>query len=323
MAERHVVFVLLPGAQLLDLAGPADVFVAANECLAGAGATGDGYRLTIAGATDRVETATGVDVNTTRLARVRGAIDTLVIPGGIGFAEQSFDPIALRWIARQAPKARRVASICTGALVLGELGLLDGRRATTHWSALDALVQRAPGCRVERDALYVQDGAVYTSAGVTAGLDLAVALVEEDHDRETALAVARGLVMFLHRPGGQSQFSEALRNQTPEHGGIRAVQTHVIEHPQHDHRVTVLARRAGLSTRHFVRLFTQQTGEPPARYVQRIRIERARQLLEESDDGLDRIAARSGFGTTETMRRSFQRAMSVSPAAYRVRFTRI
>lgn len=317
-----MVFVLLPGAQLLDLAGPADVFAAANDCLDRAGAPQSGYRITIASAKDTVETATGVTVHATRLARVRGVIDTLVIPGGIGFAKQNFEPATLRWIARAVPKARRVASICTGALVLGELGLLDGRRATTHWSAFDALTERAPSCRIERDALYIQDGGIYTSAGVTAGLDLAVALVEEDHDRETALAVARGLVMFLHRPGGQSQFSEALRNQTPEHVGIRAVQAHVIERPEDDHRITELAQRAGLSPRHFVRLFAQQTGEPPARYVQRIRLERARQLLEESEEGLDQIAARCGFGSAETMRRSFQRAMSVSPAAYRARFAR-
>lgn len=322
MSQRHVVFVLLPGAQLLDLAGPADVFAAASECLARAGAVG-GYRVTVAASTDTVETATGVTVHATRLARVRGAIDTLVIPGGVGFAEQTFDPATLRWLARAVSKTRRVASICTGALVLGEIGQLDGRRATTHWSAFDALAARAPRCHIERDALYVRDGPIYTSAGVTAGLDLAVSLVEEDHDREIALAVARGLVMFLHRPGGQSQFSEALRNQAPEHVGIRVAQAHVTEHPQDDHRIPELARRAGLSPRHFVRLFTQQTGEPPARFVQRIRLERARQLLEKSDDGLDQIATRCGFGSTETMRRVFQRAMSVSPAAYRSRFTRV
>lgn len=323
MAHRHVVFLLLPGAQLLDLAGPSDVFAAASDSLARAGDGEAGYRLTFAGPSETVKTATGVTVETTPLPDIRDEIDTLVVPGGIGFAGQTFDPGALRWLAGAAAEARRVTSVCTGALVLATLGLLDGRRATTHWSALETLAELAPHCDVERDALYVKDGPVYTSAGVTAGLDLALALVEEDHHRELALTIARALVMFLHRPGGQSQFSEALRNQAPEHFGIRAAQAEVVEHPQHDHRVSKLARRAGLSERHFVRLFTQQTGESPARYVQRIRLERARQLLEESDNGIDNIAARCGFGTSETMRRTFQRALSVSPAAYRSRFARI
>ncbi|MCP3983252.1 MAG: helix-turn-helix domain-containing protein, partial [bacterium] len=170
--------------------------------------------------------------------------------------------------------------------------------------------------------LYVKDGPVYTSAGITAGIDLALALVEEDLGPDLALEVARILVMFLHRPGGQSQFSAALRQPTAEHPGIRDVQADVTENPGKDHRVPVMARRAGMSTRHFVRVFTQETGEPPAHYVQRVRVERARQLLEREGLGIEEVATTCGFGSAETMRRRFQQSLGVPPSEYRARFTR-
>ncbi len=322
MPDRHVVFVLFPGAQLLDLSGPADVFAAATHILAGDRPRAPGYRISVTGPERSTPTATGVTVQTTAFAKVRGPIDTLVVPGGLAFAEQTFDADALAWCERAAARARRVVSICTGAFVLARLGLLDNRRATTHWLAQGALAARAPRCRVEKDALYVKDNDLYTSAGVSAGIDLALALVEEDHDRELSLAVARALVMFLRRPGGQSQFSEALRTAAPQHRGIRAALDALMRRPDLDHRVDAMAHRAGMSPRHFVRVFTDQTGDSPARYVQRIRLERARQLLEESDEGLEGIAAACGFGTAETMRRTFRRDLAVSPAGYRARFSR-
>jgi transcriptional regulator GlxA family with amidase domain len=319
MSRRRVVFLVLPGSQLLDLAGPAEVFAAASTLLEQR--RGDrSYSVTLVSGEARVETATGVALETKPIAQFRGAIDTLIVPGGIDFAERDFEPDALRWLTRAAPRARRVVSICTGAFVLAKLGLLAGRRATTHWATLEALSRAAPSCRVETDALYVKDGALYTSAGVSAGLDLALALVAEDHDHELARAVARALVMFLHRPGGQSQFSEALRAPSSAHSGIQAAQAEVVAAPEADHCVDTLARRAGMSPRHFVRVFVAQTGESPARYVQRIRLERARQLLEATEESIDRVAEHCGFGTPETMRRTFQRNLGTSPAAYRSRF---
>jgi transcriptional regulator GlxA family with amidase domain len=179
-----------------------------------------------------------------------------------------------------------------------------------------------PDATVESDALYVKDGPVYTSAGITAGIDLSLALVEEDLGAELAVEVARILVMFLHRPGGQSQFSAALKRPSAEHPGIREVQADVLENPESDHRVPALARRAGMSTRNFVRVFTQETGEAPAQYVQRVRVERARQLLEREGLPVEEIATRCGFGTAETMRRRFQQSLGVSPSEYRARFRR-
>jgi transcriptional regulator GlxA family with amidase domain len=238
------------------------------------------------------------------------------------FGEAQLDPRASAWISRRWQRIRRVVSICSGAFVLADAGVLAGRRVTTHWRELERLGQVVPDATVESDALYVKDGSVYTSAGITAGIDLALALVEEDLGPDLALEVARILVMFLHRPGGQSQFSAALRRPVAEHPGIRDVQTDVTENPGKDHRVPELARRAGMSTRHFVRVFTQETGEPPAHYVQRVRLERARQLLEREGLSVEEVATICGFGSAETMRRRFQHSLGVSPSEYRARFRR-
>jgi len=318
---RHVVFLVLPGTQLLDLAGPADVFAAANECLREAGRA-PAYRVTYAGPETAPDTATGIGLRVGRLDRVRGPVDTLVVPGGMTFGATEPDPRATAWVRRRWPGIRRVVSICSGAFLLAEAGVLDGRRVTTHWRQLERLARLVPAATLELDALYVRDGPGHTSAGITAGIDLALALVEEDLGSEVALEVARILVMFLHRPGGQSQFSAALTRPTAEHPGIRAVQADVAEDPGGDHRVPVLAKRAGMSTRHFVRVFTRETGEPPAHFVQRVRLERARQLLEREGLGLEAVAERCGFGSAETMRRRFQHALGIAPSEYRARFRR-
>lgn len=318
---KQVLFLVLPGAQLLDLAGPADVFVVANQCLRALGQE-QAYRLAFAGPVVDPDTTTGVSLRVGRLDEIRGPVDTLIVPGGMDFGDAALDEHATAWIRRRWRRIRRVVSICSGAFVLAEAGVLAGRRVTTHWRELERLSQAVPDAVVERDALYVKDGSVHTSAGITAGIDLALALVEEDLGSDLALEVARTLVMFLHRPGGQSQFSAALRRPAAEHPGIRAVQAEVTENPGRDHRVPELARRAGMSTRHFVRVFARETGEPPAHYVARVRLERARQLLERDGLSVDEVSNACGFGSSETMRRRFQESIGVSPAAYRARFAR-
>jgi transcriptional regulator GlxA family with amidase domain len=213
-----------------------------------------------------------------------------------------------------------VTSVCSGAFLLAQAGLLSGRRATTHWSACDLLAKTYPDVRVEPDPIYIRDGNVWTSAGVTAGMDLALALVEDDHGREVALDIARRLVLFLRRPANQSQFSAPLRAQAAARDGIREAQHLVHEHPEGDCSVAALARAAAMSERNFARCFTAEVGLTPARYVERVRIETARRMLEDGDEGVEAIAAAAGFGTAETMRRTFLRALRTNPTEYRRRF---
>ena len=210
--------------------------------------------------------------------------------------------------------------MCSGAFLLAEAGLLDGRRATTHWDACAALAARYPSVRVEPDPIFVRDGRVYTSAGVTAGMDLALALVEEDCGRELALAVARRLVFFLKRPGGQSQFSAQLSAQIAEREQLRDLQSWIVEYPEADLSVEALARRVAMSPRNFARVFAREAGITPARFVERVRVEAARRRLVESTSNVDSVAEACGFGSAETLRRAFLRSVHVSPAAYRNRF---
>jgi transcriptional regulator GlxA family with amidase domain len=210
--------------------------------------------------------------------------------------------------------------VCSGAFVLAQAGLLDGRRATTHWRACDLLARSFPLVQVEADPIYVRDGNVFTSAGVTAGMDLALAMVEDDHGRDVALAIARRLVLFLRRPANQSQFSAPLRAQLAERDGIREAQRLVDEHPEGDCSVAALARAATMSERNFARCFTAEVGITPARYVERVRVETARRLLEDTDQSVEQVAAAAGFGTSETMRRTFLRTVRTTPTEYRRRF---
>jgi transcriptional regulator GlxA family with amidase domain len=210
--------------------------------------------------------------------------------------------------------------VCSGAFLLAQAGLLDGHRATTHWRVCDLLAERFPNVEVDPDPIYVRSGNVWTSAGVTAGMDLALALVEEDHGPEVSLAIARRLVLFLRRPAGQSQFSAVLRAQAAEHDGIRTAQHHVLEHPEADCSVAALAQLALMSQRTFARTFAEQVGVTPARFVERVRTEHARRLLETTDDGVEAVASAAGFGTAETMRRTFLRALRTNPTDYRRRF---
>jgi transcriptional regulator GlxA family with amidase domain len=314
---RDVVFVVFPGLQSLDLVGPMEVFDVANK-----EGSGPAYRLRVAAlAAGPVPTSSGLDVCAhVALAEVEGPIDTLVVVGGDGTYDAVYDEDLVRQVQRLAPLARRVTSVCSGAFLLARAGLLDGRRATTHWTVCDLLADAFPAVEVDPDPIFVRDGDVYTSAGVTAGMDLALALVEDDLGRDLALAVARHLVLFLRRPANQSQFSAQLAAQMAERDGLRDAQRQVIDHPERDCSVAALARIAAMSERHFARCFTEEVGVTPARYVERVRVETARRLLEDTDEGVEAIAARAGFGTSETMRRTFLRILRTSPTSYRSRF---
>jgi transcriptional regulator GlxA family with amidase domain len=314
---RDVVLVAFPGLQGLDLIGPAEVFAAAGEHVGR-----PAYRVRVAAsAPGPARTSSGVAVVADEaIAEVTGPIDTLMVVGGDGTYGAVADEHLVHHVRRLARDARRVTSVCSGAFVLAQAGLLRGRRATTHWRACDLLARTFPDVDVDPDPIYVRDGHVWTSAGVTAGMDLALALVEDDHDRDVALAIARRLVLFLRRPGNQSQFSAHLQAQTAEHDGLRAVQHHVAEHPDADCSVGALARVALMSERSFARCFTAQVGITPARYVERVRVETARRLLEDGDDGVEAVAGAAGFGTAETMRRAFLRHLRTSPSEYRRRF---
>ena len=309
-AVADVVIVLYEGVQSLDVSGPAEVFAAAGH-----------HVRTVSSDGVPVRSMSGLTlVPDGDLASAEGDIDTLVVAGGNGTVEALADQRLIAWIAEAAGRSRRVTSVCSGAFLLAEAGLLDGRRATTHWSVCHALAELYPAVTVETDPIYVRDGDVWTSAGVTAGMDLALALVEDDHGRDAALAIARRFVLFLRRPGNQAQFSAQLTAQTAERDVLQDIQAHIADRPGADLSVDALATRAGMSVRNFARSFRAEVGTTPARYVERVRVEAARRLLEETDAGVDAIAATCGFGTAETMRRAFVRALHVPPAEYRRRF---
>ena len=231
------------------------------------------------------------------------------------------DEALISWLRLAARRSRRVGSVCTGAFLLARAGLLDGRRATTHWTACSALRRTYPTVEVESDPIFVRDGNVYTSAGVSAGIDLALALVEEDLGSSAALAVARELVLFIRRPGGQAQFSAGLAGQSAQRPSLRALQDWIADHLDADLSVAALAERSFMSQRNFARVFAGEVGMTPAAYVESLRLERARTLLESTDAQLEEVAARCGFGTVETLRRTFGRRLDVSPSDYRSRFT--
>jgi transcriptional regulator GlxA family with amidase domain len=314
-----------PRAQILDVTGPLEVFAIATRLLEAEAARDAGYAVeVVARCRGALTMSSGVRIVAEHaLGEVRGRLDTLLVPGGEGVRDAMRDRVLLDWLRSRQRRARRVASVCTGAFVLAEAGLLDGRRVTTHWAHCDVLARAYPALRVEGDRIHVRDGSIYTSAGVTAGMDLALALVEEDHGRRLALAVARQMVLFLKRPGGQSQFSAQLAEQLAERTPLRDLQAWIHEHPGGDLRVERLAERVGMSGRNFARVFARELQVTPARYVERARVEAARRRLEDTADGVDTVAADCGFGSPETMRRAFLRNLRVSPAAYRNRFRRL
>lgn len=324
---RRVVIYAAPAVQSLDVAGPYEVFAAANVAAQLLGLSRRRYEVVVAGdaagAPIRADSGLGLvaDVGLAAVAGRRGRpIDTFVVAGGRGPRRAAADRRVIAAVRRASSRARRVASVCTGAYLLAAAGLLDGRRATTHWAYCDDLAESFPAVRVEREPIYVRDGAVWTSAGVTAGIDLALAMVEADCGREIATTVARGLVVFVRRAGGQSQFSAPLLAQSAERAPIREVVTWVLDHPTAPLDVPSLARRAGMSVRNFARVFAAETGLTPAAWVERARVEVAERLLEASARSIEDVAARSGFGTPQALRRAFARCVGLSPREYRARF---
>jgi transcriptional regulator GlxA family with amidase domain len=321
-APRNVAILLYPGVQSLDFTGPLEVFAGAQRLIEQSGRHERGYEVRLFSVDGRpLETSSGLTVTPhANLAAAPAAIDTLIVAGGYGRKRAATDRALLEWIAATSATARRTASVCTGAFLLAASGLLDGRRATTHWASAGELAARYPQVDVDPEPIFLRDGPIWTSAGVTAGMDLALALVEEDLDRDAALQIARHLVLFLRRPGNQSQFSATLSAQEPAREPLREVQRHVVEHPAEDLSVEALADRACMSPRHFARAFRAESGVTPARYVERVRLEAARRRLEDTVEPVADVAAACGFGTAETMRRVFLRALEVGPAEYRRRF---
>jgi transcriptional regulator GlxA family with amidase domain len=310
---RTLLVVLFDDVQSLDVTGPVEVFAGADTHCPGT------YRIATASLDGApVRTSSGLTLVPDHALADAPDPHTLLVPGGQG--TRSPDPRLVDWLREHGPRAGRLVSICTGAILLARAGLLDGRRATTHWAYCDTLARHHPRIEVDPDPIYVRDGPVATSAGVTSGIDLALALVEEDLGRETALTVARHLVVFLRRPGNQAQFSVQLAAQTARREPLREVQQWITEHPGDDLCVESLAARARLSPRHFARAFQAETGMTPGRYVDRVRLEHARRLLEDTVDGIEEISRASGYGTPEAMRRAFVKALGAAPAEYRRRF---
>lgn len=317
----HVVIVAFDGVQPLDVVGPHEVFAGADSAARHHGRSG--YRLTVASAdTAEIRTESGLRLVTDPLPDPAAAIDTLVLPGGDGVHRARRDPVLMAWLAAVAPRVRRLATVCSGTFLGAQTGLLDGCTVTTHWARAARLAAEFPTLTVDADPIYCRDGNVWTSAGVTAGIDLALALVEDDLGAEIAQHVARWLVMFRHRPGGQSQYATSVWVQRADRRAVRAAQELIEADPAADHRVPTLAANVSMSARHFTRTFADEVGEPPGKYVERVRVEAARTALETSDATLDQVATACGFGTAETLRRSFHRRLGVTPDQYRQRFRR-
>jgi transcriptional regulator GlxA family with amidase domain len=315
---RPVLVLAVEGAESLDILGPVEVFDYADRRVPGS------YRIDVVGpATDgQITMGNGLRLGVGPLPEPPPRHDTQVVAGGAGARRATADPAIVDWIARASRRARRTTSVCTGSYLLAAAGLLDGRRATTHWDFCTALAERYPAVEIDPDPVWVRDGDIWTSAGVPAGIDLALALVEDDLGAQVALAVARELVVFLKRPGGQSQFSGALSAQQATRPALRELQAWIAGHLDADLSVAALAARAGFSERSFARAFRAEIGQTPAAYVETLRVERARALLEDGAESLEAVTRATGLSSSEVLRRAFHRRVGVSPAAYRERFRR-
>ena len=314
----HVAIAVPPNAQSLDVSGPVDVFVEAARQSGGKAS----YQVSLI-AIEQTEVVRAGGLSLVADASIHGPdtrIDTLLVAGTPDFAVADALVDFQSWLRRRVSTVRRYGSVCTGAFFLGAAGLLDGKHVTTHWAHAAELAARYPSAHVEPNRIYVQDGPLYTSAGVTAGIDLALMLIEEDHGRELALTVARHLVMFLKRPGGQSQFSAHLAAQIATESRIQSVQHWILDNLAADMTLTTMAARAAMSVRNFTRVFQSETGATPADFVELARVDAARRLLEDSETPLQRVASRCGFGTADTMRRAFIRRIGTGPQDYRSRF---
>ncbi len=321
---KTIVFLAAPNTQILDVAGPFQIFVRAAELYAKAHPGQPApYTVVLASTTRRASVSTNCGLELaggTPYRQLRGAIDTLLVAGGTGVQEAGQDPELVEWLRKVTPRVRRIGSVCTGAFLLGAAGLLDGKRAVTHWKWAGDLATQYTRATVDPDPIYIRDGNTYTTAGVTAGMDLALALVEEDLGSSLALGVAREMVLHLRRAGGQSQYSAALALQASDRKQIADVRSWVLDNLHRELRVDQLAAQAGMSPRHFARVFHKDTGTTPAQFVERLRVEAARRRLEESPDKLEKIASDCGFGSIQSLRRSFSRVLQVSPNDYRSRF---
>ena len=321
---RRIVFVAGPGTEILDLVGPLQVFARASEmyCREHPGARPVYSIEVVSTSAHRSLIANcGLPFDAHKTFRqVRGKIDTLLVAGGDAVEQDEINPEVIRWLKKIAGRIRRIGSVCTGAMLLARAGLLDDRRATTHWNWCQTLIKRAPRAEVDPNPIFVRDENIYTSAGVTAGMDLALALVEEDHGSKLALQVARNLVLYLRRPGGQSQFSAALSLQLTDRKPLRELESWVLDNLNKPLTVPVLAHRVAMSPRNFARVFTKEMKTTPAKFVERLRVEAARRRLEESQNSMETIAGECGFGNVNSMRNVFQRALKTPPGQYRRHF---
>ncbi|WP_103380481.1 GlxA family transcriptional regulator [Pseudonocardia dioxanivorans] len=323
MPAHRIVVPLFDGIQPLDVTGPYEVFMGATEWLR-VRDRAPGYRVVLVGADGApVRAESGMRLLADEQLPAPGRVDTLLVPGGRGARTTPADDSLVTWIRAAAPRAERVLSVCTGAFLLARAGLLAGHTVTTHWRYARALAAVDPAVEVHADAIHLRSGRVWTSAGVTAGIDLALAVVEADHGPDVAQAVAREMVVFLRRPGGQSQFAGPVWTAPAGRPTIRAAQDLIHGDPTADLRVPTLARRVGMSERHFSREFTREHGSPPGGYVEQVRVEAARGFLETGSAPVAAVAARAGFGSAESMRKAFLRRVGVAPDHYRRRFTTV
>jgi transcriptional regulator GlxA family with amidase domain len=323
LTARHVVFIGYEGLQPLDLVGPMEVFSKANQYAPTTGHAPFRYELTVASPEGgEIGSASGLVIGrTVPLRDLPDQLDSVIVAGGTGDGLRlNLAGPLINWLKVHSSKVRRLASVCTGAFVLGAAGLLDGRRAATHWSSCEELQRMFPEALVEPDSLFVSDGNIYTSAGITAGIDLSLALVEQDLGPQVALAVARDLVLFLRRPGGQTQFSASLAAQARTGGRLDELLVWMADNPDADLSLPALADRAAMSERNFGRVFVRQAGMTPACYVECIRLDRAKLYLETTDWPLARVAERSGLGSVATLIRAFAKRLGITPDAYRKRF---
>ena len=312
----NIVLLAPQGVQSLDVVGPAEVFWEAARRLGNP----DAYRVQVIGTSGEPIRGTGAlrFLPDRTIQDPDEPIDTLLVAGDPSF--QALDPAVSQWLARRAPESRRFGSICTGVFLLAAAGLLDGKQVTTHWECADKLRHDYPGLNIDSDQIFIRDGKLSTAAGVTSGIDLALAMVEEDHGRDIALIVARYMVVFLKRPGGQSQFSAHLTAQIADKGPIQSITDHILSDLRSDLSVETLAGRANMSTRNFSRVFLRDIGVTPAEFVESARVDAARRLLQDSSMPLQRIADKCGFADLHSMRRVFRRSLGVGPTDYRATF---
>jgi transcriptional regulator GlxA family with amidase domain len=311
---RRVVISGPPPVQVLDVTGPLEVFSSVPD-----------YQVDVVSldGSDQLMTHRGIKLaGAVPRDDVSGSIDTLVIAGGPGAENGAYDSDYIRWITDAAGRSRRIASICTGAFLLAAAGLLDGKRVVTHWNFCDRLAQEFPKVNVLPNPIFLRDGSIYTSAGITAGIDLSLALVEEDHGHQTALTIARQLVMFLVRPGGQAQYSHMLSRQATMSDPLRELQVYMLENLKANLSVEALAERIGMSPRHFSRVCLREMKMNPGQFVDRLRVEAAQQMIDSSSMGLKEIADACGFGSADSMRRTFQRVIGITAGEYTERFKR-